>query len=167
MTSFFASIATFVTAIASVSFTTADFQTSTATCVFNAADRSLMVDLEVSTGNLTELILKQSELFELDLEKAKDQRVVEEFIIEYLEQNFLLIQEGKQLRQSFLKMEVLKDKTHLVFDVEIITVTNIKLKNTLFFDLYPDQINIVKINSAANSNDYYFNSKAPEQSIAL
>jgi len=166
MTSILIGMSTVLTLLASIDFSPNDFQTSTATCVYSAEDRSLMVDLEVSTLNLTELLLKQAELA-LDLEKPKDQRVAEEFVIDYIEQNFLLIQDGKQLRQNFLKLEVIADKTHLVFDVEVNSANNISLKNTLFLDLYPGQINIVKVNSAANSADYYFNANNAEQLIAL
>lgn len=166
MTSFLVGITAVFTLLTSINFGITDFQTSTATCVFNAEDRSFMVDLEVSTGNLAELILQQTEI-SLDLEKPKDQRVAADFVVEYLEQNFLLIQDGKQLRQNFLKLDVVDDKTHLVFEVEVISANDISLKNTLFLDVYPGQINIVKVNSGASSADYYFNSNNAEQQIAL
>ena len=64
-------------------------------------------------------------------------------------------------------MKVVDEKAYLLMEAEVLTPGNLMLKNMLFFEIYPDQINIVKVNAAGNSAEYYFNSKTPEQAIVI
>ena len=121
---------------------TADFHMTTANCLYNAEDKSLVIDLEVYSSNIAELI-KVNTGETIDLEKAKDQNLAEDFLNDYLELNFLFIQDGKLLRHNFLKLEVVDEKTHLVLEAEVPKPGNLMLKNTLFFELFSDQINLV------------------------
>lgn len=163
---FFTSILMSVALSGSAFFGASELHLSTANCNYNPSDRSMIVEIEVYTSNVVELIkLNTGEVF--DLEKAQDQKAAEDFLGEYLELNFMWIQDGKLLRQKFLKMEIVDEKAYLVAEVEILKTGSLMLKNMLFFEIFPDQINIVKVNAGENSADYYFNSKTPEQAIAL
>jgi len=145
---------------------TTDLHLSTANCLYNEKDRSLEIEIEVYVSNILELFKSNAgEL--LDLEKGQDQKAAEEFLSDYLALNFMLIQDGKLLRQKFLKMKVVDEKAYLLMEAEVLTPGNLMLKNMLFFEIYPDQINIVKVNAAGNSGEYYFNSKTPEQAIVI
>ncbi len=149
-----------------VVFSTQNFHTTTATAIYSAQDRSLRVELEVFADNLNELLTALTEQ-EVDISLPRDQKAANEVLEEYLAQNFYFVQKGKVLELMFLEMEIKNDKAILLLEAEVLSPENVTMKNTLFFTLFPDQINIVNVLSGEKSNTYYLNQKTPESAIKL
>lgn len=147
-------------------FSTNELYTSTVNATYNANSRIVALELEVGTNNLNELLNSISG-GEFDVLLAKDERAALDILDDYLQQNFLMIQNGKVLPLSVLEIKPDARETIIVFEIEVIETEQIQLKNTLFFEIYPTQINIVKIKGETQYNEYYFDAQNPDQEIVL
>ena len=145
---------------------TKNFHTTTATAVYNAQERIMRVEVEVYADNLNELLTAITEQ-EVDISLVRDQKAANEVLEEYINANFYFVQDGKVLPLTFLEIEIKNDKAFLFLESDAFLPGKITLKNTLFFTLFTDQINIVNMQSGEKVTTYYLTQKTPEMAISL
>ena len=158
-------------AIAFVAFTLSgsmlhEYYVSVARARYNAESKRLEVGLKVFTDDL-ERTLGQLTGEPVKLSNPKESNAAEEPLATYLEQRFLVMQGGKLMEQFFVGMEPGPDETWLYFEIAMPASGTFSIKNTVLFDVFPAQVNILHLDVNGHQQSQYFNADQPLIDVTL
>jgi len=109
---------------------------------FNRQEKLFEISIKIFTHDLEPLLEKRSGGKRVDLEKNAD---ADKFIFDYLNENFILSdQKGAVKKLKWIGKEFDVDTVEVYVETDSTeTLEGFNLKNTLFFDNFPEQSNIV------------------------
>lgn len=117
------------------------FHTSLTRIDFNSEQKLFEITIQLFTHDLFPLLERKSGK-RVELEKSTD---TDKLILDYLNENFVLTDkkgDAKSLKWVGKETEVDTVRVYLEFD-STENLENYKLKNTLFFESFPEQTNLV------------------------
>jgi hypothetical protein len=103
----------------------------------------------------------------LKLSDAEEAELADDFFETYLESRFVVLQNAKLQPIAFLGSEPGPDETWLYFEIEMPQSGTFSVKNTVLFDVFPAQINIVHFKVNGKEQSHYFNANQPEINITF
>jgi len=143
-----------------------EYYVSVARANYNVKSKRLEVGLKVFTDDLEKTLLQLSgEPFQLSDPKESD--AAEDELATYLEEHFVVMQNGKLMELFFLGIEPGPDETWLYFEVAMPASGNFTFKNTVLFEVFPAQINILHLNVNGHEQSQYFNANTPLIELTL
>jgi hypothetical protein len=130
------------------------FHTTLTRIDFNEKEKTAEIYLQVFTDDLL-YALRKSNSADISLEKTKN---IDELIFTYLKEKFVFIDvNDKQKDLVWVGKELENDSTFIYFQIENVeTLEKLKLLNSLFFEHFPEQSNIVICKSGEKKADLHF-----------
>ncbi|MDJ1480155.1 hypothetical protein QNI16_06645 [Cytophagaceae bacterium YF14B1] len=147
------------------SFRKHEFHSSLAEIHYNPTEKSLEVSLRVFSDDLGTALSKENKR----TLKVEDNATIDPFIKQYLLRHFVLT-DTKNARKSinWVGKEITVDVTWLYFEVPVAEEPNgLKINNTLLFESFDDQVNIVNVIYKSQKKTYLFKSDQTTQTIEL
>lgn len=143
-----------------------DYFITVARAKYNAKSAQLEVGLKVFTDDLEKTLEKLvGEPVKLSNPKARE--AAEEPLSVYLQQRFVVMQGATLMEQLFLGIETNPDETWLYFEVDMPASGAFSVKNTVLFDIFPSQVNILHLNVNGQEQSHYFTAQTPLIEIEL
>jgi hypothetical protein len=127
---------------------------------YNVKSNRLEVGLKVFTDDLERVIYSRSNQ-KLLLNQPADRQKAADFLVSYLPEQFELIQKGKKMSLFFVGLEPGPDETWVYFEIKMPGNGSFEVKNTIFFDEFPAQINILHLEINQKNLSYYFSTDKP------
>lgn len=118
------------------------------------------IGIKVFTDDF-EAAIKKGSGENLLLSDKSARKKIDEFCINYLENNLVFIRKNKMLKQTFIGYEAGPDETWLYLEIKAAPVGKYQIKNTILFDIYQDQINIMHLKAEEQSHSFYFSISKP------
>ena len=137
-----------------------EYYVSVARANYNAKDHKLEVGLKVFTDDL-ESTLQILAGEPIKLSDPKESAAAEEPLSAYLENRFVIMQGAVLQELLFLGIEAGPDETWLYFEIEMPPSGTFTVKNTLLFDVFPAQVNIIHFNVNDQQQSHYFTQDQP------
>ncbi|WP_314514847.1 DUF6702 family protein [Xanthocytophaga agilis] len=147
------------------SFRKHEFHSSLAEIHYNPATKSLEVSLRVFSDDLETALSKENKR----TLKVEDNATIDPFIKQYLSRHFVLA-DTKNAKKSinWVGKEITVDVTWLYFEIPVTEELNgLKINNTLLFESFDDQVNIVNVIYKSQKKTYLFKSDQTTQTIEL
>jgi len=142
------------------SFQKHDFHSSLAEMHYNAASKSLEVSLRVFSDDLEAALTKDNNR----TIKVNETESTDPLIKQYLVKHFALM-DARNTRKpiQWIGKELTVDVTWLYFEIPLAEdMKGFKLQNSVMFDLFDNQVNIVNMNYRSQKRTYLFK---PDQRI--
>lgn len=113
---------------------------------YNPNNASLEIIMKITAHDL-EKVLESEGAETLKLGSEKEHPKADEWIEKYLNQNLELVLNGKEVQYEYLGKKVHLDETLEVFleIKEVRQVNQLKIRNTILFDYFPVQENIINL----------------------
>lgn len=145
------------------SFSAHKFYVSVTQVVYNETTKTIELSSRIFIDDLEKALQKRHQT-KLYLDTPKQHPEAEELITKYFQDNFLATINGKSQQLVLKSLTFENDVLILVFTTKTIkTIKKISFKNTLLFDTYTEQQNIVHIeikkvkkSFLSKIDDYYF-----------
>ncbi len=117
------------------------FHTSLTRIDYNSEQKLFEISIRLFTHDFVP-ILEEKSGKRIDLEKTLD---VDKFILEYLNENFVLTdKKGEKKKLKWVGKELDVDSVQIYLETSSNeNLENYKLKNTIFFESFPEQTNLV------------------------
>lgn len=130
------------------------FHVSTTEITHNATDKTLEVSCRIFTDDFEDALKKESGLT-TDFSKESLKTRMDEVVKKYLGNHLALRVNGKPAVLSCLGWEIENEAVYVYLQVDgVSSVTQVELVNTLMFNLFDDQINIVHIRVNGNRKSH-------------
>lgn len=111
----------------------------------NTKDKTLEISCKIFTDDFEEVLNKLCKC-KINLLKPDNKKQVEQVIEKYINQNFRLLVNDKPAKFSMIGYENDPEATHCYFEVsDVLTLKKISVTNSLVYDLFTDQINIIHL----------------------
>lgn len=143
-----------------------EYYVSVARANYNPESERLEVGLKLFTDDLEKMV-EQLTGEPLKLSDPKESDAAEEPFATYLEQRFVVMQDGKLMELFFVGMEPGPDETWLYFEIAMPASGTFGIKNTVLFDVIPAQVNILHLNVSGREQSHYFNANQPLIDVVL
>lgn len=145
------------------SFSVHKFYVSVTQVVYNEATKTIELSSRIFIDDLEKALQKKHQT-KLYLDTPKQHPEAKEFITKYFQDNFLVTINGKPQQMVLKSVTFENDVLIPVFTTKTIkSIKKISFKNTLLFDTYTEQQNIVHIeikkvkkSFLSKIDDYYF-----------
>lgn len=145
------------------SFRNHDFHSSLAEIHYNSASKSLEISLRVFSDDLESALTKaNNRTIRIDESTA-----AEPLIAQYLNKHFSLL-DARSARKPIIWVgkELTVDVTWLYFEIPLTENLNgLKLHNSVLFELFSDQVNIVNISYQGQKRTYLFKPDQATQTV--
>ena len=135
-----------------------EFHISKCEIAFNEAEQAIQISLHLFVDDL-ETALAAKGLSNLYICTDKEHAEAEQYITAYLQENFALQVDGKEMAYSFLGKEPSEDLEGIWCYLEIETITSIQelnIRNQILTQAFDDQRNIVSITKSGVGRMGYF-----------
>lgn len=138
----------------SASFGLHTFHTSLTRMDYNAKEKLVEISIQLFTHDLVSVLEKQNKKG-VDLEETKD---VDQLIFKYLETNFVLKnKKGAAQKLKFVGKEIQAETTYIYLEIAAEeTFENYNLQNTIFFESFEKQVNLVVARFGEEKADLYY-----------
>lgn len=138
------------------------FHISKTDMVFKPAEKSMQITMHIFIDDLEEALEKQgkSKLF---IGTERESPEANNLIVNYLQRNFSIQLNNKQVAYTWVGKEPTKDKQALWVYLEIKNireVRNISVENRVLTEVFADQKNIVQVNIPSKKQGYFLLSKS-------
>lgn len=143
-----------------------EYYVSVAQAKYNTESQSLEVGIKVFTDDL-ERALTQQLGAPVKLSDATQRRAIEDALSAYLETHFVVTQQNVLQEFNWVGLEPGADETWLYFEIFMPASGTFTMKNTVLFEAFPAQINIVHLEVGAHKQSHYFNSQKAALEITL
>jgi len=111
----------------------------------NATDRSLEISCKIFTDDFEKILAKNYKT-KVDLGREDMKTAMDSLIIKYIISHLSIKADGRSLSLSYLGSENESEATYCYVEVNNIpAVTNFNIINTILFDQFDDQINIMHV----------------------
>jgi hypothetical protein len=133
---------------------------------YNPASARLEISMKLFTDDLERTITDNTGEV-LKLSSPDDTDEAEEFFEEYLHGRFTITQDGNLKELTFIGFEPGPDETWLYAEIKMPARGTFLVKNTVLFDVFPEQINIMHLKANMSEQSHYFNADKPQIEITL
>lgn len=135
-------------------FTSHTFHTSLTRMDYNEKDKRAEISIQLFVHDLVPTLEKLTNK-KVDLEKNPD---IDKFIVKYLDENFILKDKsGEQKKLIWVGKEISVDTVFVYVEIQLSEdFGGYSLQNTLFFESYPEQTNLVIARYNGKKNDLLF-----------
>lgn len=142
-----------------------DFHTSLAEIGYNASEQTLEVSLRVFTDDLEAALSKENGGKSIKIDPTQG---TDSYIQNYLHKHFTVIDGTNRSRPvHFLGKEIAVDVTWLYFEITGVESLNAKkLQNSVFTELFSDQVNMVNVKLPSGNRSYLFKADEPVQVLS-
>jgi hypothetical protein len=133
---------------------------------YNPASARLEVSMKLFTDDL-ERTITQNTGQALKLSSYEDADQAEAFFDDYMSKQFTVTHNSNLMDFTFIGFEPGPDETWLYAEIEMPARGNFNVKNTVLFDVFPEQINILHLKANNIEQSHYFNADKPLLTITL
>ena len=155
-------IALLVIAIGVLSFEMHKFYVSIADVKHNETNNTLEFAVKVFTDDLEKALQLTDEAIRIDDQTSMG--VYKEVIANYLNEHIAL---GEGTKLKYLGAELNFDVAWLYLESEPIDDQEILMRNSLFTDVYPEQVNVVNLSCKNEVTSYLFHTDKKQQQVKL
>ncbi len=118
---------------------------STTEMNFNSKEKSLEVSCRIFTDDF-ERILAKNYRTKTDLTKPEMHTAMDALVKKYLEAHLHYTINGKSVKASYIGFEIDHEATNVYLEIEnISSLKSLNLNNTILYDLFDDQMNILHV----------------------
>ena len=140
---------------------------STTEMSFNSKEKSMEISCRIFTDDF-ERILAKKYATKTDLTKSEMHSTMDVLIKKYLEANLQFTINGKNVKASYIGFEIDHEATNVYLEIEnISSLQSLNLNNTLLYDLFDDQMNILHIENKGQRKSARTNYPATRLAIAF
>lgn len=93
------------------------------------------------------------------------QKLYRNKVVPWLDAGFTIAKGNKQARFQFVKFETDTEWVWLYLEFSLDTLADWTIRNSIFFDQYPEQVNLLVINYSDKQQGISFNPAEPEKTI--
>ncbi len=142
-----------------------EFHSSLAEIHYNTASKSLEVSLRVFSDDLSEALTKENKR----TVRLDESAAVDPLIKQYLIKHFALLDsKNSQKPLIWVGKEITVDVVWLYFEIPLAEDMNgLKVQNSVLFELFEDQVNIVNVNYKNQKKTYLFKPDQATQVVQL
>lgn len=142
-----------------------DFHVSTTYGEFKT--KQLQLTTKIFTNDL-EAVLEELNAQKMALGTPQENKAAQTFIAAYLKNNFSLDLNGQVQKLKFIGFEVELDITYIYFEYNFSEVPKeFTVKNTLLFNSFNDQSNLVNIKLNQNLKSAFFDEQHPTKQFSF
>lgn len=142
-----------------------DFHTSITNAELNSKTQGLEITMKVFTDDL-ELTIKNGTGVELDLISTTPHPKADSLIFNYLLDHFAIKSDRTSKPPIFIGKEMENGITFIYLEIESFSIEKeLVVRNTVFFDTFDDQSNIVNIEVRGELESAYLTRKASEKTL--
>ncbi|MGF1922779.1 MAG: DUF6702 family protein [Bacteroidia bacterium] len=118
---------------------------STTELSFNQKDKSIEVSCKIFTDDF-ERVLSNTYKAKTDLSKPELHKAMDILIKKYMDANLHFVVNGKNVRANYIGFEIDSEATNVYLEIEDIpSLQSLNLTNTILYDLFDDQMNILHV----------------------
>lgn len=118
---------------------------STTEISFNAKEKSLEISCRIFTDDFENILAKQYQT-KTDLSKPAMHKAMDELIKKYMNAHLQYKVNGKTLTATYVGFEIDHEATNVYLEIDqISSLQNIQLSNSILYDLFDDQLNILHV----------------------
>ena len=144
-----------------------DFHTSVTNGKLNPKSGDLELSLKVFTDDL-ELAIKNNTDIDLKLLSDNPNAKTDSLIENYILSRFQIKKQSENLQVNYVGKEIEIDITFIYLNIKQIAVEKeLSVRNTVFFDTFDDQSNIVNIKIQDKTYSVFLDASSPEKSFEL
>lgn len=133
----------------------------------NATDKTLEISCKLFTDDF-EKVLAQNYKSKVDLTNPPNKAAMDSLVKKYIFSHIALKGNGKPLNFSYVGFEVEKEATYGYFEVDNIpSVNKVDIVNSLLYDLFDDEVNIVHVIVNGNRKSTKLNYPDKEATISF
>ncbi len=109
---------------------------------YNAKDKIIEITIQLFTHDLVPVLEIQAQQKSIDLEKTPE---IDKILLSYLNENFILKDEKDSVRElKWVGKEIKSDQVFVYVEIPFeSSFENLKLKNSIFFENFTEQTNLV------------------------
>src|ERR1035438_1012880 len=124
----------------------------------NAKDKTLEISCKIFTNDF-EAALEKSFHTKTDLTQPKDKKAADKLVSDYIQKHFQIKADGRPLVLEFVGSEKETDATWSYFQVSnIASVKKIEITNSLLYDTFEGEINLMHVTVSGNRKSLKLNS---------
>lgn len=118
---------------------------STTEINFNSKEKSLEISCRIFTDDFEAILAKQFKT-KTDLSKPAMHKEMDELVKKYLNAHLKYTVNGKLIGASYIGFEKDNEATNVYFEIDnISTLQGISIENSILYDLFDDQMNILHV----------------------
>jgi hypothetical protein len=155
-------IALLIVAIGILSFEWHKFYVSIADIKHNSQNNHLELSIKVFTDDLEKALQLSDSTIRIDDQASMDK--YKEVVANYLVQH-ISVENGATL--NYLGAELEFDVTYLFLESDAIQDQDVLMQNSIFTDVYSEQVNVVNITCKKEVTSYLFHADKQEQEVTL
>lgn len=142
-----------------------DFHVSITNAELNESTNSLQISMKLFTEDLEDAI-KDEHQIELKLEDEKEYPQADSLIFAYVTRHFWIKSGGEKLNMNFVGRELEQDIVFIYLEVaDMPGVNTLSVSNTIFFDRFDDQSNIVNIEIGSDLESAFLEKSNPKKTL--
>jgi len=155
-------IALLIVAIGILSFEWHKFYVTIADVKHNSQNNHLELSIKVFTDDLEKALQLSDSTIRIDDQTSVDK--YKEVVANYLVQH---ISVESDVTLNYLGAELEFDVTYLYLESDAIKDQDVLMQNSLFTDVYPEQVNVVNITCKEEVTSYLFHADKQEQEVTI
>ncbi len=130
------------------------YHTSLTRMNYNQKEKLVEVTIQLFTHDLVPMLEKRTKK-QIDLEKTPD---IDKSIVKYLDENFVLKDKNGEIKKLvWVGKEIKADTVFVYIEIPLLEdFGNYSLQNTLFFESFPEQTNLVIVRFGEKKADLLF-----------
>jgi hypothetical protein len=130
---------------------------STTEINFNAKEKSLEISCRIYTDDFENVLAKQFKA-KTDLSKATMHKAMDELVKKYLAAHLQFQVNGKSATANYVGFEKDDEATNVYLEINNIgSLQKINLTNSILYDLFDDQMNILHVEKGGNRKSTHVN----------
>lgn len=111
----------------------------------NSKEKSIEISTRIFTDDF-ERILAKNYKTKTDLAKPELHKAMDVLIEKYFDTHIQIVLNGKSIKAKYIGFEIDQEATNVYFEIENVTsIKSINLTNSLLYDLFDDQMNILHV----------------------
>ncbi len=123
--------------------------------VYKKESKTLQITTRVFIDDIENIINKKYGL-KLEFDTEKETSETDKYLKKYFEKNLKITLDNQEITLSYLGKEYDEDIVYVYFEMENIPdFKQIEVKNTVLFDLFDDQQNIIKIKDETTQKTFF------------
>ena len=140
---------------------------STTEMTFNRKEKSVEVSCRIFTDDF-ERILAQKYAAKTDLSKPEMHAAMDALVKKYMEAHLQYTINGKNVKASYVGFELDHEATNVYLEIkDVSSLQTLSLNNTLLYDLFDDQMNILHVENNGQRKSARTNYPANRLTVAF